>query len=171
MSRRTALWHAVGMCATALRAWSLAVERTRAAVNLVMQDVEAELGRGAAIVVVGTPDELRQSLVTLRPGWRTVIEGAVGDVTGWFLGSDGCSGIGLGCWEYLDWEDVVVGVADVIQEGIIEGSKHWGAAFPLCREHRTHPMEAHVVSDRASWTCPKGGVGPIPIGTLALQAK
>lgn len=159
------------MCAKAQRPWSLVVERTRAAVNLVMQDVQTELGRGAATVVVGTPDELRQSLVTLRPGWRSVIDGAFEDITGWFPGSDGSSGIGLCGGEYLDWEDVVVAVADVIQEGIIEGSKHWGAAFPLCRKHGTHPMEARVVTDRASWTCPKGVGDPIPIGTLALQAK
>jgi len=72
---------------------------------------------------------------------------------------------------HLGWEQVVVGVADVIQEGIIEGSRHWGAAFPLCREHRTHPMEAHVVDGRASWTCPKHVGAAVPIGTLALLSK
>lgn len=158
------------MCARAHRSWSVAVERTRAAVNLVMQDVEAELGKGAVLVVVGTPDELCQSLTALRPRWGHVAKDTSGNVTGWFLGSDG-SGIGLSVWDDLDWEEAVVGVAEVIQEGVIEGPRHWGIPFPLCREHRTHPMEARVVSDRASWTCPKRTGGPVPIGMLALLPK
>lgn len=144
--------------------WSKDVERGRAAVNLVMQDVKTELGKNAVVVVVGTPDELREELAVRGRGW--MVDSVLGDVVGWVLGSDG-SAIGISRLEHLGWDEFVVQVADAIQEGIIEVSEHWGAPFPPCRTHRTHPMEAKVVSDVASWTCPKGSGQPIAIGTLA----
>lgn len=47
-------------------------------------------------------------------------------------------------------DDLVVRIADAFHEGVIEGATHWGAAFPICPEHRSQPMDAEVVADVAS---------------------
>jgi hypothetical protein len=132
------------------------IERTRDAVNLVLHDVTSVLGADAVTVVVGTPDELRANRLASR---------SQGRVYGWVLSVDG-SEIGIWRPEELAWPEVVVSIADVIQEAIIEGAEHWGVAFPSCPTHGNHPMNAQVVDGVASWICPKEGAVPIHIGTL-----
>jgi len=149
--------------------WSPEVERTRAAVNLVMQDVEAELGPGALTVIVGSQEELAAEL----PPWASSFPSR-SNIYGWvFMSGDGA--IGLCDSEGMPWEDLVVRIADTLQERIIEGSEHWGATFPTCPKHRSHPMNAEVVADVASWVCRQGGprrsVKPIAIGTLRLTDR
>ena len=83
----------------------------------------------------------------------------------WVHANDG-SGTGIWFQEDSAWPDVVVSVADVIQEAIIEGAEHWGVAFPMCPVHPTHPMDTGVVAGVASWVCPRGEGTPIQIGAL-----
>jgi hypothetical protein len=136
------------------------IQRARDAVALVMNDVHAELGAGAVTVVVGASGELHDDLTDRGLGW---ISSA--GMYGWVHANDG-SGIGIWFAEDSTWPDVVVSVADVIQEGILEGAEHWGVAFPRCREHPNHPMNAEVISGVASWVCPRGEGTPIQIGEL-----
>jgi hypothetical protein len=126
-----------------------------------MDDVEAELRSGVVEVVVGTADELRHELV--RRG-RPVFAAASG-VYGWVLQNEG-GAIGIWHRDDLAWPDLVVSVADVIQEAIIEGPDHYGDAFPMCPVHPNHPMDAQVVGGVASWICPKRAGEPITIGEL-----
>lgn len=70
------------------------LELTRAAVTLVMHDVEADLGQGAIVVVVGSPGELSAQLAIWRPHWHPRAVGNV-PVVGWVLDSGGHSAIGL----------------------------------------------------------------------------
>jgi hypothetical protein len=136
------------------------IRRARDAVALVMNDVHSELGVGAVTVVVGTSEELHDDLTDRGFGWI----GSAG-MYGWVHANDG-SGIGIWLAENSAWPDFVVSVADVIQEGIIEGAEHWGVAFPMCPAHPNHPMDAEVVAEVASWVCPKGEGTPIKIGEL-----
>ena len=135
------------------------IARTREAADLVMRDVEAELGKGAVEVVVGSREQLDEARVAhdlfLFPA----------EVYGWVFNGDGSA---IGIWHQGDllWPDLVVWVADIIQEGVIEGAEHWGVAFPTCRAHPNHPMDAQVVGDTASWVCPKQVGRPISIGSL-----
>ena len=110
-------------------------------------------------VVVGTTEELDDDLTDRGLAWI----GSAG-MYGWVHANDG-SGIGIWFADASAWPDVVVHVADVIQEAIIEGAEHWGVAFPMCPAHPNHPMNAEVVAGVASWVCPKGEGAPIPIGT------
>jgi hypothetical protein len=124
-----------------------------------MRDVEAEVGVSAVTVVVGTPDELHDDLAARGKNWIR------SEVYGWAHGADG-SGIGIWFPDDSAWPDIVVAVADVIQEAIIEGAEHWGIAFPQCPAHPNHPMNAEVVAGVASWMCPRGEGAPMTIGTL-----
>jgi hypothetical protein len=143
---------------------SLEVERTRAAANLVIQDVETELGPGALNLIVGSDEELATEL----PSWAPASFRS--DLYGWVFQGDGGK-IGLSHREGMSWPDLVVTIADRIQEGIIEG-EHWGSTFPTCHGHGGHPMDAEVVEGVASWVCHQGdskeSVTPIAIGMLGL---
>ncbi len=125
-----------------------------------MNDVEAELGTGAVTVGVGASEQLQDDLTIRGLKWMWSSE-----VYGWVRANDG-SGIGIWFPEDSAWPEVVVSVADVIQEAIIEGAAHWGVAFPMCPVHPNHPMDAAVVAGVASWVCPRGEGTPIPIGAL-----
>lgn len=135
------------------------IKRTRDAANLVLHDVEVELGPRAVEVVVGSTERLDEARTAhglhLFPA----------EVYGWVFNGDG-SAIGIWHPDDLSWPDLVVSVAEVVQEGVIEGAEHWGVAFPMCRVHPQHPMDALVVEDTASWVCPKADGHPIPIGNL-----
>jgi hypothetical protein len=121
-----------------------------------MNDVEAELGTGAVKVVVGTSEELHDDLTNRGLGWIRSSE-----VLGWVHANDG-SGTGIWFHEDSPWPDVLVSVADVIHEAIIEGAEQWGIAFPMCPVHSNHPMDAEVVAGVASWVCPRGEGAPNP---------
>jgi hypothetical protein len=127
-----------------------------------MRDVETELGQDAIVVIVGSPDELSAELATRRPDWLWKTDGP--SVTGWVLDSDGVAGIGLSNFADLDWEEVVIRVAETIQEGLIEGTGH--LPFPVCRTHGVHPMDAAIAANVPSWRCPKGTGHGVPIGAL-----
>ncbi len=124
-----------------------------------MQDVEAELGNGAVEVVVGSIEQLDEA----RAARGLFLFPA--EVYGWVFKGDGSA---IGIWHQgdLSWPDLVVWVADIIQEGVIEGAEHWGVAFPMCPIHPNHPMDAQVVGDTACWVCPKADGDPIPISSL-----
>jgi hypothetical protein len=146
-----------------VRIFSLAeIERTREAGFLVVHDVSVELGDGVVELVIGTPEELSVNLASRGLGHIRASE-----VCGWVLCSDGGT---TSIWfpEDVSWPDLVVRMADAIQEEIIEGVEHRGVAFPKCRTHPNHPMDAEVVDGVASWVCPKDSGTPIPIGELQV---
>jgi hypothetical protein len=144
-----------------VREFSVAeIANARKAVSLVMHDVVAQLGDGAVAVVVGTKEELHEALTSRGLGWIRHSE-----VCGWVHGNDGS---GTGIWFPVDvqWPDLVVLIAGVIQEGIIEGAERWGVAFPICPTHPNHPMDAEVVEGVACWVCPRKQGDPLPIGSM-----
>ena len=143
------------------------LEQVRAAVALVMSDVEAILGRGIIRVLVHpTEAELRSAFSPMTDLlWSTVVDRMTG-TPGYVVSPDG-SGVGLSWPEQMEWPEYLVRTAETIQEGVIEDARFWGAAFPPCPVHPNHPLDAEVVNGMACWTCPRGGIEPVEIGHLA----
>jgi hypothetical protein len=136
------------------------VERTGRAVALVMRDVEAVLGPDALTVLIGTPKDMRDQLRARGlPKWE------LDDLQGWIIDDNG-GAIGIWFPEDDTLEDDVVRVADVVQEGAIEGSRHWGARFPPCPAHLKHPMNAGLAAGVPSGTCSSGSGASVPIGAF-----
>jgi hypothetical protein len=135
------------------------IERVRNAVNLVMHDVEAIFGSDLLTVLVAGHEDLSAQLASRGYGPPGL------DITGYVIRSDHTA-IGIWAPEGEPSRELVVRVAEVIQEGVIEGPENWGAAFPPCPEHPNHPMDAAVAGGIASWVCPKGLTDPIPIGKI-----
>jgi hypothetical protein len=147
------------------------IERMRAAIKLVMQDVLHELGELRLTVAVGTAEQISEQ-VSERFGesfdkWFLKPSGTTQEILGWVLDSDG-HGQAFSGFDGLGWGSFVAGVADTLQDEIIESADHWGTAFPICRAHGVHPMDSAVLDDVAFWVCPKGSGTPIPIGTLSM---
>jgi len=72
-----------------------------------------------------------------------------------------------GVWveEFLSDAEVVVKLADQLQDGVLEATG--GAPFPPCPGHG-HPAVAELIDGVPSWKCPKGGsLGPIIPGIAA----
>jgi hypothetical protein len=135
------------------------VERVRDAAALAMHDVEAIYGSDLLTVLIADHQTLSAELVAR--GYAP----ADPDLAGYVFCSDR-SAIGIWLPEDARPQDLMVRVAEIIQEAVIEGPEHWGAAFPPCPRHPNHPMDPRVVVDLASWVCPKGVTEPIPIGKL-----
>jgi hypothetical protein len=74
-----------------------------------------------------------------------------------------------GLWvpEGEDMEDLVVALADQLQEQVFPETRGaWGQARPACPGH-AHPAAAELVDGRAVWVCPEDGRELGPIGRLS----
>src|SRR5580704_15602256 len=101
---------------------SLQIERLRAAINLVMQDVVHELGELRLVVVVGTADQISEQLgerfaQSIAERFRNISRRDQ-DILGWVLDSEG-HGVAFSGFAGLDWASFVARVADTLQEEII----------------------------------------------------
>ncbi|HTT87540.1 MAG TPA: hypothetical protein VMF60_09250 [Acidimicrobiales bacterium] len=134
------------------------LERVRSAATLVMHDVEAMFGPDLLRFLVADHEE-----IVTQPAFRG--HRPRPQTAGWVIRSDRSA---IGIWAPKDEgpQELIVRVADIIQEGVIEGPEHWGAAFPPCPAHPNHPMGAAIIDGVASWVCPRGLVEPIPIGGI-----
>ena len=65
-----------------------------------------------------------------------------------------------------DTAELLVGLADGLQENLPESAELWGRALPQCPEH-AHPARAFVTDGVASWLCPQSNALLAPIGSLA----
>ncbi len=66
--------------------------------------------------------------------------------------------------------DLLVSLADGIQEHLPEARTHWGEALPPCPEH-PHPMRPIVADATAWWSCPYSGRLVARIGELHGLAR
>ena len=121
------------------------LERTRAAVHLVMHDVEYEVGANAVIIDYESAD---------RPRIRGPHAEAIGTKSRVGLGGD----VADAPWAYF-----VMRTAEALQEVVQEGRER---LFPRCPEHGYHALNAEIASGAACWTCPEGSMTPIGIGAL-----
>lgn len=143
----------------------------RDAVDLVLLDVNAVLGTSAVSVALadepGAVDSLADEDMSLLD--------ALTDPRG----SAGSSGVGLwvyvpgelgavGVWhqESEDFSGVVVRVAEAVQEVIVESGRFFGAAFPPCPAHPTHPLWAEVQDGEALWVCATDAQVTVPVGRI-----
>ena len=125
--------------------WYAGLERTRAAVALVLHDVEYEFGSDAATIVFESPEKVR-----------------IGGPHGWVIGIKSKVALG-GELAEAPWEYLVVRTAEDIQEVIQQDRER---PFPRCPSHSFHPLTAQIASGVASWTCPQRSIAPIAIGAL-----
>lgn len=141
------------------------VEQAKAAVNLLLQDVKAELGAGAleaVDVLVGREAELREALPRSLHAQRWHL--SLADLhIGHGLLVSGDQVVTLPTTNFLDagWEYYVVCVAEVFQDAFREPGLE--PRWPR-RVHEYHAMVPQVVEGVASWKCPLGEGEPIPIG-------
>lgn len=61
--------------------------------------------------------------------------------------------------------DLLVSLADGIQENLSETQAHWGEALPPCPRH-PHPLRPIVADGTAWWSCPRDGSRIARIGAL-----
>ncbi len=122
----------------------------------IADDVRATTGRDL-VVRRGEPDVHRPNgLEEPDPTWleiEVVLDGA------WV-----CS---FGHSHSLDPEEFVADLAEDLRESALD-EEIWGG-WPICPDHRTHPLAATVDDGRAAWRCPVGRV-IAPIGTLSGKA-
>jgi hypothetical protein len=121
---------------------------------LVLADVAAVLGPEA--VTVGSADEFAAATgwpsPAFRPHYVAYVPGEMG---------------GTGLTDHGGpWLDLLVKVAEDIQEVVIESRRHFGIAFPACPEHPNHPMWPEIRGDQAVWECQQGGDAFTPLGSL-----
>jgi hypothetical protein len=62
--------------------------------------------------------------------------------------------------------DLLIALAEGLQENFPELDGAWAQARPACPGH-THPATPHELDGVAWWTCPQDGRPITPIGTLA----
>jgi hypothetical protein len=124
--------------------WYEGLLRTRAAVNLVLDDVEHEVGTDVVRIEFEEAGKLRLG------GPHAEIVGAKTRIA---LGGD----LTAAPWEYF-----VSRTAQDIQEIVQETCDR---LFPRCPEHEYHAMNAEPDRGVASWRCP-GGTFTVAIGAL-----
>jgi hypothetical protein len=61
--------------------------------------------------------------------------------------------------------DLLVSLADGVQEHLPEARAHWGQALPPCPGH-PHPMQPIIADAAAWWSCPLNGSRIARIGEL-----
>jgi hypothetical protein len=133
-------------------------------VLLVQHDIERALAPAVvSVVVVG--DELEEQLLQANPSLAVDLSGSLAvSVDGWAFVVGERSAVGLDASNAQNWPRFVAGVADVLQELIIESSKLRGTAFPACPKHPRTPLWPKVVDDQPVWACIDGAEVHIPIG-------
>ncbi len=65
-----------------------------------------------------------------------------------------------------EWSQFLYGVAEALQELIMESKRFRGAAFPPCPSHPNTPLWATVIEDQVLWECIDGAEVHIPVGAF-----
>ena len=97
---------------------------------------------------------------------QPLVEARDGEI--WFFEADG-SGCGIGAEGTFAPAEAVRVVADQASEWAVEHFCNLGlpATWPECPVHpRSHPLMAEVLSEVASWCCPRTATLIAPIGAL-----
>lgn len=146
--------------------------RLRAAADLVLHDVAVALGTGAVTIVIpgdnddwtitellATDPPVLDLLTDPRRGWTSCDAWAFEPM---------CPGmVGIEVFDGQTQASLVVRVADVVQEVLMEGERHFGISFPPCPAHPgTHPMWAEERDGEAVWACKVDRHVVVPIGEL-----
>jgi hypothetical protein len=79
------------------------------------------------------------------------------------------TGFGFGVATNADEAELVVALAEGLQEHFPELRKAWGQARPQCPGH-SHPMTPVERGRAAWWACPADGRRIAPIGTLSAAS-
>jgi hypothetical protein len=82
-----------------------------------------------------------------------------------FRETDG-TGFGFGVVTNAPEADLLIGLAEGLQENFSETREAWGESRPACPGH-THPAVPTELDGIAWWICPHDGTPITPIGTLA----
>jgi hypothetical protein len=82
-----------------------------------------------------------------------------------FRETDG-TGFGVGVVTNAPEGDLLIALAEGLQENFSETRGAWGQARPACAGH-THPAAPNELDGVAWWTYPQDGTPITPIGTLA----
>ncbi len=144
----------------------------RAAVDVVMSDVEAVLGPDAVRVVilseVGALDQLARENPSLLDAATDPCAGeAYFDGTDFWVYVPGVgSATGSRVPDGEPFAATVERIADRAQQAIVESRAHFGTSFPSCHRHGSHPMWPEVRDERAVWVCPSDPDIAVPIGQL-----
>lgn len=73
---------------------------------------------------------------------------------------------GFGIGDDDAYADLLVAIADGVQEHLPETEDYWAQALPVCPGH-AHPARAGVTDTIAWWTCPRNGHRISRIGKAA----
>lgn len=125
--------------------------------TLALRDVETAFGSGPLTVLVDDHESLTSQLVSRGYGVPDP------DIAGYVIRTDHSA---IGIWVPMneEWPNLVVRVAEILQEGIIEGPEHWVAAFARCTTHRSHPIDPRVVDGVAPHgSVQRGQQIPLPL--------
>jgi hypothetical protein len=78
-------------------------------------------------------------------------------------------GTGVFWWEHETGQDLVVTLADQVQDVVVEELWGHGSNWPACPHlSTTHPLDARVVDGAAWWCCPADGRAVVRVGELRL---
>ena len=85
---------------------------------------------------------------------------------GWVFIRDEVGATGIDSWGFALFADLVVIVAEIVQERVMESRRFFGSAFPPCPEHPNTPLWPKVRDGEAVWTCIDGGTTAVRIGAI-----
>jgi len=142
-------------------------QRLRSAVELVLQDAHHSLGSDA-LSVFFSDDDVPAELGYLTDPTSLAQSWDVFATTDAFIFVKGESAsAGLADIPGATEEELLVHVADAVQEVAVESDAYWGRGFPACPEHPDGAPLWPVLRDgRPVWACLDGGRFAVPIGHL-----
>jgi hypothetical protein len=133
--------------------------RLHEAEDLVLADVGSVLGPDVVVVA----DEPARE----HPAWVNQLFGSdfgyAGEHFAYEPGEIGA--VGLVDHPGSTFAQLVVNVAETIQEAVIESRRFYGAAFPECPEHPNTPLWPELRDGSAMWACIDGGTTAVAIGS------
>lgn len=145
--------------------------RLRAAIDLVFDDVTAYLGAGAVGAFIAGEDEMLalESLISTNPELvASITSPTQGSSTSeaWIFVPGEAGATGVAPSRFACFADLVVNVAEIAQERVMESALYFGAAVPPCPEHPNTPLWPTVRDGYAVWACIDGGATAHPVGTM-----
>ena len=136
-------------------------ERLRAAVEIVQHDIQEVLGPAMVSVVFADDEaaftEFEATLGVSRSHARP---------DAWAFIHPREAATGLRATSAGTWSHFLHGVAEALQELIMESERFRGAAFPPCPSHPNTPLWAMIIEDRVVGECIDGADVHIPIGAF-----
>lgn len=146
--------------------------RLRNAVDLVLHDVRVVYGPSAVSVAVTDEPGAVELLADEHPSLLDQLTDSrwgmsSDDVDAWIYVPGELGAVGVWVQESDHFADLVVRVAEAIQEVVVESGRFFGAAFPPCSAHPQHPLWAEVQQGEAVWACPSDKQLTVPVGHVS----